>query len=68
MKCKNCNEEVDDVCGDGFCRKCHVSVSWEDCVSHTFEAKLSLELYKRIGIMKNESRKMVKEVYPNAKI
>lgn len=31
--CVSCGEKVKEVCGDGYCRKCHVSLSFEDCVS-----------------------------------
>ncbi len=68
MKCKNCNEEVDNVCRDGFCRECHVSITWDECVSRTFEARLCLEQYRKIGIPEKEARTKAKEVYPNAKI
>ena len=35
IKCEKCGElnNPDDVCGDGFCRDCHISLSFEDCVS-----------------------------------
>jgi hypothetical protein len=31
--CLICDNEVEEVCPDGVCRDCHVSVSWEDCCS-----------------------------------
>lgn len=35
MKCENCRIRTnkEDLCGDGYCRECHRSVSFEDCVS-----------------------------------
>ena len=35
VRCVNCGELNDpkDVCGDDYCRNCHVSLSFEDCVS-----------------------------------
>ena len=33
MKCIGCGKEVNEVCGDGYCRSCHVGLSFEDCVS-----------------------------------
>lgn len=30
---------VDEVCADGFCRECHVSLSFEDCVNGTWVAE-----------------------------
>ena len=44
MKCVSCNEEVNEVCGDGFCRECHVSLSFEDCVSGKWAADKEKEI------------------------
>ena len=49
-KCVNCGKEVDEVCGDGFCRDCHVSISWEDCVSGAW-VKRNME---RMGVKDDE--------------
>ena len=58
--CEICHTEVNKVCGDGVCKECHVSVSWEDCISRTFTAKVILNE----GFTKN----YVKRTYPNANI
>lgn len=31
--CEMCNmpNSEDDLCGDGYCRECHVSLSFEEC-------------------------------------
>ena len=34
MNCENCKKEV-EVCMDGYCKECHVSISWEDCTTKT---------------------------------
>jgi len=31
--CVNCGALDVEVCWDGYCRQCHVSLSFEDCVS-----------------------------------
>jgi hypothetical protein len=38
-KCVNCHREVADVCGDGYCRDCHVSITFEDCIKGTWLKK-----------------------------
>jgi hypothetical protein len=42
MECKSCKKEVKEVCDDGFCRKCHIDLTFEDCCDGTWTAKLSL--------------------------
>ena len=66
MNCVSCKKEVKEVCADGYCRACHVSCSWEDCVTQNFEAK---------GILNNtppsqrvEVKAFLKKIYPHAKI
>lgn len=44
MKCVNCDKEVDEVCGDGFCRDCHVSLSFKDCMSGKWTADKEKEI------------------------
>lgn len=39
MKCVSCSQEVEEVCGDGFCRDCHVDLSFEDCCDGTWVAR-----------------------------
>lgn len=60
MICKgSCKREVTEVCQDGFCRDCHVDISWEDCVDGTWLAQQNLA--------KGRSVKETKELYPNIK-
>jgi len=69
MKCVDCGKEVDEVCGDGFCRDCHVSLSFEDCIDGTWLAKRYLEIAERIPQVDiKEHKKWLKSLYPNAKI
>lgn len=60
MKCTSCEKEVEEVCGDGFCRECHVDLSFEDCCDGTWLAKQNLA--------KGRSIEETKEFYPNARI
>jgi len=60
MKCQDCNKEVEETCGDGFCRDCHVSLSFEDCTTGTWTA--------RILMSNGHTREYVKQIYPNANI
>ena len=60
MLCVNCGNEVSEVCPDGYCRKCHVSLSFEDCCDGTWSARLLLGQGAPIG--------MVKRAYPRARI
>jgi len=58
--CIDCNKEVDEVCGDGFCRECHGDLSFEDCVDGTWLA--------RQNIAKGRSVTETKRWYPDARI
>ena len=33
---------VDVVCGNGFCRNCHVDLTFEDCINKTWDAQVRL--------------------------
>jgi len=68
IKCVNCGEWVTEVCGDGYCRNCHKSCSWEDCLTQTFQARSNLALAMRTGMTEKEAKEWVKTIYPNAKI
>ena len=59
MKCNGCGKEKKELCSDGYCRKCHVSISFEDCINKTFEAKKLLSSFPRCW---------VKKLYPDAGI
>ena len=58
--CVNCGKKVKEVCGDGYCRECHVSLSFEDCVNGTWAARSNM----RLGF----TRKRMKKLYPGAEI
>ena len=67
--CQDCGREVDEVCGDGYCRNCHVSLSFEDCVDGTWVAKRMMAMAKEIGDgAEGRTKKMLKEIYPGARI
>ena len=61
-KCESCGEEREeqDLCGDGFCRDCHVSLSFEDCVSGAWLARQNLRMGTPL--------EMVKKMFPNVKL
>ena len=56
--CSNCNKEAAEVCQDGYCRACHVSVSFEDCTNGTY----SVNVLRRSGRTEETLRKL----YPDA--
>ena len=37
--CANCKREVKEVCRDGYCKDCHVSITFEDCMNNTWLEK-----------------------------
>lgn len=43
MNCENFGKETEELCGDGFCRDCHVSLSFEDCVSGRWVAQMNIQ-------------------------
>lgn len=57
-KCNICREEVEETCGDGNCRACHVSVPWDDCVDGTWTANV---LLNKLG----RTEEQVRAEYPN---
>lgn len=67
-KCVNCGKRVKEVCGDGYCRACHKSLSFEDCVDGTWLANKQLGMCDKAGVDKEEHRKFLKELYPKARI
>lgn len=36
-KCQMGGEKAEELCRDGVCRKCHVSISFEDCMNDTWQ-------------------------------
>ena len=40
LRCVNCGKIVKEVCPDGYCRDCHVSLSFEDCCDGTWSARM----------------------------
>lgn len=67
-KCEGCRKDVSEVCKDGFCKDCHVTCSWEDCITGTFEARHYLTDARRAGIPAKDVREYVLRMYPKAKI
>ena len=59
-RCEICGKQADDLCPDLACKACHKSVSWEECSSGTFNA--------RILISNGHPRKEFKKLYPDADI
>ena len=59
--CINCGRKVKEVCPGGYCRKCHVSLSFEDCCDGTWDARMMM----RGGIFTKED---VKKIYLEARI
>lgn len=68
MKCELCNQESEELCNDLVCRACHVSISFDDCVSGTYSAKVLLNLWQASGIDPKVAREHIKKLYPDAKI
>jgi len=60
MQCVICGKETEELCPDGVCRDCHVSVSFEDCCDGTWNAKMAL----RDGV----PFELVKKIHPNARV
>lgn len=59
MRCVICGADA-ELCQDGVCRRCHISTSWEDCITHTDKARALM----KTGL----SREDVLQTYPEAKI
>jgi hypothetical protein len=57
-KCFNCGKDAEEVCPDGACKPCHVSVTWEDCLTKTFNARKALA--------EGHPRDLVKQMFPEA--
>ena len=57
--CKTPKEEV-EICPDGVCRNCHVSVGWDNCVTGTFNAKQLLKT--------GRTKDQILELYPEAQL
>lgn len=58
--CDSCLNSVKEVCGDGVCRDCHKSLTFEECNEGTWSAKILLSL--------GRTKEHVLEIYPDAKI
>ena len=57
--CHACKATNVEVCRNGnYCRECHVSCSWEDCMDQMFEARM-LATYA--------PRAYVQKIYPTAR-
>lgn len=60
MTCNLCREPADEVCQDGACRECHVSIGWAECRDGTYSARMLLCL--------GRTREEILENYPNVKL
>lgn len=60
VKCESCGNDVTEVCRDGYCRKCHVDLSFEDCMDGTYTANI----LKKGGM----PLEYIKRAYPNARV
>lgn len=58
QKCYQCGKEGVEVCQDGYCRDCHVSIDFDDCTSGTDSARRLLASGHPI--------EEVRRLYPNA--
>jgi hypothetical protein len=58
-ECNICDKPAEELCQDGVCRRCHVSLSFEDCTDGTFSAAAS----RRLG----RSEEQIKEMFPSAR-
>jgi hypothetical protein len=58
--CYMCNTNQVEICNDGVCKNCHVSVSWEDCMDQTYNA----QVMSRSG----RSKESLKKMFPRARI
>lgn len=71
-KCVKCEKTVEEVCGGGYCPDCHISLSWEDCITDTSVARNNLKMDLAAGIALGIPRKEiiagVKRIYPAAKL
>ena len=59
-KCQLCGKTADEYCPDGNCRACHISLTFEECVSKTWNARMLLR--------NGHSREEVLELYPLADV
>jgi hypothetical protein len=58
--CKgSCKREVKEVCHDGYCRDCHVSITWESCLDGTWANDLRAE--KGMAPIPGEPREPIRE-------
>lgn len=59
-RCDICKQPAAEVCHDGVCRSCHKSVTWDDCVTGTWNARKLLSL--------GRTRDEILKLYPDARI
>lgn len=45
--CEDCEKLVEERCNDGYCRACHVSLSFESCVDESWAD----DLYAGTGVL-----------------
>jgi hypothetical protein len=66
--CNLCGKEADELCPDGNCRDCHKALSWEDCVTGTWNARRFLKVPLAPGLSPEDLISMVKQMYPDAQV
>lgn len=59
-RCFMCLLLFKELCQDDVCRNCHTSVTWDDCTSGTWNAKILLQ--------NGHTKEEVLAIYPDAKI
>jgi len=58
-ECVSCKKTVEEVCRDGYCRECHLTISFEDCNDRTSDVR-------NILTHNPEMLEWVKGLYPDA--
>ena len=56
--CESCGAENVEVCPDRYCKKCHVSIGWEECCTRTYNVRMLLK--------NGHTIEELKKLYPNA--
>lgn len=49
IKCEGCGKKVKEVCGDGYCRSCHRSIGFDECVDGSWVERMAGKDWVIIG-------------------